>query len=41
VKSELETLGLHFTMLGLGEVEIMENLSKKQQNLLDAALKKS
>ena len=41
VKSELETLGLHFVMLELGEVEIMENLSKKQQNLLDTALKKS
>src|SRR3972149_2818723 len=41
VKSELGKLGLHYIIVELGEVEIMESLSVKQQNLLNAGLKKS
>ncbi len=40
VKSELENLGLHSTVLELGEVEIMEKLSVKKQRLLKLALLK-
>lgn len=38
VKAELEKLGLHYIMVELGEVEIMEDISKTQAQLLDAAL---
>lgn len=38
VKSELEKLGLHFMVLGLGEVEIMETLSDERQTLLNDRL---
>jgi YesN/AraC family two-component response regulator len=38
VKSELEKLGLHFTIVELGEVEIREKLSAKKQIELKAAM---
>jgi AraC-like DNA-binding protein len=41
VKSELEKLGLHHTMVDLGEVEIMEDISKTKLHKLDLALRKS
>jgi len=34
VKFELDRLGLHYTKVGLGEVEIMENLTEEQTNQL-------
>ena len=40
VKTELEKLGFHLTMLELGEVEIRENLSAKKQHQLKAAFLK-
>lgn len=40
VKSELENIGLRFTVLELGEVEVQEILSAKKQALLKAALLK-
>ncbi len=41
VKSELEKLGLHHTRVELGEVEVMEELSSQQRNLLNRGLKKA
>ncbi len=41
VKSELEKLGVHYVMLELGEVEIMESLTSEEQELLNAGLKES
>ncbi|MCX6236581.1 MAG: helix-turn-helix domain-containing protein [Bacteroidia bacterium] len=41
VKSELEKLGLHYIIVELGEVEIMENISVVQHNLLNINLNKS
>jgi len=41
VKSELEKLGLHFTILNLGDVKITEELSEENKNLLNFNLKKS
>ena len=41
VKSELEELGLHFIMVQLGEVEILEDLTADCQNLLNDRLKLS
>jgi len=38
VKSELEKMHLHFTVIELGEVEIMENLSAEQQKQLKTSL---
>ena len=38
VKSELEKLGLHFTIVELGEVAISEKLTIKKQQELSAAL---
>ncbi len=38
VKQELENLGLHHTVVELGEVQIEENLSAKKQKELSAAL---
>jgi len=38
VKSELEKLGLHYIMLSLGEVEIMETLTDEKQTLLNNGL---
>ncbi len=41
VKSELENLGLHFTIVELGEVDIKEKLSAKKTRQLETALLKS
>ena len=38
VKEELKKLGLHFIVVDLGEVEIMETLSTEQMSQLKAAL---
>ncbi|MDO8927598.1 MAG: AraC family transcriptional regulator [Bacteroidota bacterium] len=38
VKDELKKLGLHYIMVDLGEVEIMENLSDEAREQLKAAL---
>lgn len=38
VKQELENLGLHYTVVELGEVEIKEEISGKKQEALKAAL---
>ena len=41
VKEELKKLGLHFIVVDLGEVEIMENISKAQEQQLKQALLES
>jgi len=41
VRSELEKLGLHYTLVDLGEADIMEDISKEQLELLGKALIKS
>ena len=41
VKEELKKLGLHFIVVDLGEVEIMETMSASQQEMLKSALLKS
>ncbi len=41
VKSELEKLGLHFTSVELGEVEITDKISKDQLDNLSVALKET
>ena len=41
VKSELEEFGLHFIIVDLGEVEIMENITSEQCILLNQNLEKS
>jgi YesN/AraC family two-component response regulator len=41
VKSELDKLGLHYTMVELGEAEIMEDISESQLNRLDLSLRES
>ena len=38
VKSELKKLGLHFIVVDLGEVEIMENITGEQRELLKIGL---
>ena len=38
VKDELKKLGLHFIVVDLGEVDIMENISTEQREQLKAAL---
>src|SRR5450759_2830376 len=38
VKEELKKLGLHFIIVDLGEVEIMENLSEEQREQVNIAL---
>ena len=38
VKEELKKLGLHFSLVDLGEVEIMENISPEQRTELKATL---
>lgn len=38
VKEELKKLGLHFILVDLGEVDIMENISNDQREMLKAAL---
>lgn len=41
VKSELQKLGLHYVVVDLGEVEIMENITEDQQEKLRIALLRS
>jgi AraC-like DNA-binding protein len=41
VKAELEKLGVHYTTIELGEVEVDDAISVEQKGLLDSALKKS
>src|ERR1035437_8182253 len=41
VKEELKKLGLHFIIVDLGEVEIMENISAEMREELKTALLKS
>jgi hypothetical protein len=41
VKEELQKLGFHFVLVDLGEVEVMETLSKEQLLLINQGLKKS
>jgi AraC-like DNA-binding protein len=41
VKTELKELGLHFIVVDLGEVEIMENITADQREQLKIALLKS
>jgi YesN/AraC family two-component response regulator len=41
VQSELESLGLHYGRIELGEVEIEENIALEKWNELNAALKRS
>jgi YesN/AraC family two-component response regulator len=38
VKEELKKLGLHFIVVDLGEVDIMENITMSQRELLKASL---
>lgn len=38
VKDELKKLGLHFILVDLGEVDIMENISEEQRELLKIGL---
>ena len=41
VKDELEKLGLHYTLLDLGEVDIKENISPDQREQFATALKQT
>lgn len=41
VKEELTKLGLHFAVVELGEVDVLENISEGQRDLFKAALLKS
>ena len=41
VKAELDKLGLHYSMVELGEAKIMEEIQEAQFKLLDSSLKKS
>jgi AraC-like DNA-binding protein len=41
VKTELKNLGLHFIVVDLGEVEIMEKITDEQRKLLQVALLES
>jgi len=41
VKSELTKLGLHYIVVDLGEVEILENINPEQRELLKSGLLKS
>jgi AraC-like DNA-binding protein len=41
VKSELEKLGLHYGQVEIGEVEIVEDISPEQLDILDNALKQT
>jgi hypothetical protein len=38
VKEVLKDLGLHFVMVDLGEVEIMESITSEQRNILQNTL---
>lgn len=41
VKDELKKLGLHFVLVELGEVDIMEDLNKEQRDALNEGLRSS
>jgi AraC-like DNA-binding protein len=41
VKEELKNLGLHYVIVNLGEVDVLEDLTDKKRELLKAALLKS
>jgi len=41
VKSELESLGVHFVNVKIGEAEIFENITSEQKDILNSALKRS
>jgi AraC-like DNA-binding protein len=41
VKSELKNLGLHYVLVDLGEVEVMEDITAEQHDQLKSALLKS
>jgi len=41
VASELEKLGLHYSNLEIGEVNIIESITEEQKEAFNAALKKS
>jgi YesN/AraC family two-component response regulator len=41
VKEELKKLGLHYVLVDLGEVDIMENITTEQRDQIKAALLKS
>ena len=40
VKSELDKLGLHYSVVNLGEVNIYETITEEQRSILKAALLK-
>jgi YesN/AraC family two-component response regulator len=41
VKAELEKIGVHYTMLELGEAEVMEEMTTEQLDSLNIALKRT
>src|ERR1700735_2289311 len=41
VKEELKNLGLHYVIVNLGEVDVLEDITDKKRELLKAALLKS
>ena len=41
VKSELDKLGLHYSVVNLGEVNIYETITEEQRSILKAALLKT
>lgn len=41
VKEELKKLGLHYVYVHLGEVDLMENITKEQKDEINLALQKS
>ena len=41
LKSELESFGIHFVNVKIGEAEVFENLTSLQKEKLNTALKKS
>ncbi len=41
VKEELKKLGLHYVIVNLGEIEILENITEKQRDELKTALLRS
>lgn len=41
VKTELENLGLHYTTVNLGEVDVMEDITAAQREIIKTALLKS
>ena len=41
VKDELVNLGLHYSLIELGEIEVIENITNEQREFLKIALLKS